>query len=108
MSNTCEACGTTMKPLFTSSYCPNECDKKPYLTEYLTNYLKVLDIISGDDFKVGMDIDIAANVEKILQDYATKELQDAVDKYFIERLAVTFHVPSNLIYPWDGNDFPIG
>lgn len=107
MSNTCETCGTAMKPLFTSSYCPNDC-KKPHLTEYLTNYLKVLDIISRDEFKVGIDIDIAANVEKILQDYAAKKLQDAVDKYCIKWLSEALHVPSNLIYPWSGDDFPIG
>lgn len=51
MSNTCEVCGTAMKPLLTSSYCPNECDKKPYL-----------------------------GITEILQNHSVKELQEAIDK----------------------------
>lgn len=91
MSNTCEVCGTIMKPLFISSYCPNECDRKIGSKKAF--------------FEIGSE---CMPITEILQNYAIKELQDAVDKYFIECLAVTFHVPSNLIYPWSGDDFPIG
>ncbi len=73
----CEYCGTTMKALFTSNYCPNDCDKKidkdvAIVNNYLKSALKTLQELLAYE----------TPITKILEENTVKEIQEAVDAIF--------------------------
>ncbi len=77
----CEYCGTAMKALFTSNYCPNDCDKN---VDNVSNYLKsALKPFIGTEISNQELLTYQTPITKILEDYAIKEIQEEFDNSLI-------------------------
>ena len=62
-TTTCDVCGAALKHLFTSSYCPNDCDKfPPFQAEDDTKPTAVVSVTQGIDAGPPMDYTIQCDV----------------------------------------------